>query len=328
MNDGASLCGIIVVIIIVLIVLVICIVWLTNGIIFCPNRKLNMHPSEQDIECQDLYLSVERPGAIYYPGETRTEQCINVWYFDKFGTYRRGHRATTVLYFHGNSGNISHRNYVIDICQRFNLNLLLVDYRGYGKSDGTPSPENIYRDGEIAYNYLVSQIDSSEIIVWGESLGGTVACHVASKYNPRALILLATFSSLNDMIDRMVNPGVLAFGMGMTVNSFFHPMDSKRYLQNIRCPVALMHSKDDQLIPYESSKILYDSIPHSKKILFTINGGHATPDLDDETLKRLFAFTGIQAECMDHHLNYVRQTLAEATKDNPGLVPEGFMGVI
>lgn len=328
MSDFRSLCGTVIIIVIILVVLIIGIVWLAYLIMFYPTRKLNMHPHDTDVECQDLYLSVSRPGAIYYPGETRTEECINVWYFDKFGKYRRGHRNTTVLYFHGNSGNISHRNYVIDICQRFNLNLLLVDYRGYGKSDGTPTPENIYRDGEIAYNYLLSQIDSSEIVVWGESLGGTVACHVASKYKPRALILLATFSSLDDMISRSVNPAALAMGMQVTVNQFFHPMNSEGYLQNIRCPVALMHSRNDQLIPYESSEILYRAIPHSRKILFTIDGGHATPVLDDETLKQLFAFTGIQAECMDHQLKYVRQTLAEATKDNPGLLPDGFMGAV
>jgi pimeloyl-ACP methyl ester carboxylesterase len=260
--------------------------------------------------------------------ETRYEECINAWLFQDFCKARRGHCSTTILYFHGNSGNISHRHYVIDICRRFNLNLLLVDYRGYGRSDGTCSATGIYQDGEAAYHFLTGQVDCDNIIIWGESLGGTVACHVASKYKCRALILLATFSSLDDVIDDIIEPRILARGISWTVNGLFHPMNSKFYLKNINCPVAIMHSQCDTLIPYRCSKILYDAIPHNYKVLYTIEGDHSSPKITDDTLKQMFAFVGIQAECMDHHLSYVIDTLADVTKDNPGLMPnDSFFSV-
>lgn len=329
--------GIIIIIIIVLIVLIYVVTWLCNSVLFCPSPVINRPPKCKS-DYRDLYVSVKNPHRVYLPGEIRTEECINVWFFPNFcGTgkstfnginletpdaKRRGHCNTTILYFHGNSGNISHRHYVIDICRRFNINLLLVDYRGYGRSDGVANATSIYQDGEVAYNFLTGHVDCDNIIVWGESLGGTVACHIASKYKCRALILLATFSSLEDVINEMVEPRIIAKGLSLTVNNFFHPMNSKHYIRNLKCPVAIMHSRTDSLIPYHCSEILFDSIPNERKVLFTINGDHASPKINDETLKQMFAFVGVQAECMDHHISYVIDTLAGITNDNPGLMPE------
>lgn len=322
------LLGVTIIVIIVVIILVLLVVALSNNVLFFPSRDIKKLPSK-DVEYQDLYISVENPHRIYLPGETRYEQCINIWYFSNFCRQRRGHCDTTILYFHGNSGNVSHRHYVIDICRRFNLNLLLVDYRGYGRSDGKASPNGIYQDGEAAYHFLTGHTDYNNIVVWGESLGGTVACHIASKYKCRALILLATFSSLEDVIHDMVEPSLLARAFSWTVNGFVHPMNSKSYIRGIRCPVAIMHSKDDTLIPYHCSHILFNSIPHKRKVLYTIDGDHASPKISDEILKQLFAFVGVQAECLDHHINYVIDTLAEITNDNPGLMPDGgLFGIV
>ncbi len=267
------------------------------------------------------------PHRIYEEGDRISERCIHAWYFDKFGLYRRGHCNTTILYLHGNSGNITDRYYVIDICRRFNLNLLLIDYEGYGKSNGKPGPRVIYQDGEAAYRYLAGQVDYNEIIVWGESLGGTVACHVASKFRCRALLLLATFSSLEDIIMESIWPRALARGISSAVNFIFHPMDSKEYLSKIKCPVAIMHSRDDKFIPHECSKKLMAAIPHKKKMMWTIKGGHASPEIDDQTLKEVLDFAGIQAECLDHHISYVTNLLQEVTKDNPDMLPGGLLAV-
>lgn len=315
------LLGLIILIIITLILVIIVLIYFCNSVLFWPSTKINKYPDCEN-DYRDIYISTEDPHRIYNADEIRYEECINVWFFPNFSNKRRGHCKTTVLYFHGNSGNISHRNYVIDICRRFNLNLLLVDYRGYGKSDGTPSATGIYQDGETAYHFLTGHVDCDNIIIWGESLGGTVACHVASKYKCRALILLATFSCLEDVIDDMVEPWILSRSFGLVVNRFFHPMNSKEYIKNIRCPVVIMHSKEDSLIPYRCSHILYNSISHKRKVLFTINGDHSSPKIGDEILKQMFAFVGIQAECMDHHINHVKEILADITNDNPGIMPE------
>lgn len=322
------LIGVVIIVVIVVIIIVLIIAALCNNILFYPTNKIDKSKLK-DEEYNDLYVSVNDPHRIYLPGETRYDECINVWHFPHFCHRRRGHCDTTILYFHGNSGNISHRDYVIDICRRFNLNLLLVDYRGYGRSDGKPNATGIYQDGEAAYHYLTGYTDYRNIVIWGESLGGTVACHVASKYTCRALILLATFSGLEDLIDDMIEPKPLAKFVSWTVNGLVHPMKSRCYIQKIKCPVAIMHSQNDTLIPYRSAHILFDSIPHERKVLYTIDGDHASPRISEETLKQLFAFVGIQAECMDHHISYVIDTLACIVENRPDMIPEqGAFGVM
>jgi len=84
-----------------------------------------------------------------------------------------------------------------------------------------------------------------------------------------------------------------------------------------------MHSRTDTLIPYHCSQILFNSVPHSKKVLYTIEGDHSSPRIDEEILKQMFAFVGIQAECLDHHIGYVQKTLQKITSDNPGIIPNG-----
>lgn len=326
----ASIIWVILVIVLIVLIIWICFVLtLAETVMFCPSHDVNRYPKNIE-DYEDIYISTLDAHKIYNKHEIRYEPCINAWYFPNFTSKDRlGHCETTILYFHGNSGNITHRHYVIDICRNFNLNLLLVDYRGYGKSDGVPTPDGIYQDGETAYHYLAGRVDRDTIVVWGESLGGTVACHVASKYKCRALILLATFSCLEDVIKSSVDPPILAKLMAMTVNTFFHPMYSKGYLKHIKCPVAIMHSKTDSLIPYRSSHILFNSIPHHRKVLYTINGDHASPKITNETLKKLFAFVGVQTECLDHYLDEVNETLTKIVSDNPGLMPSntGFFGI-
>ena len=157
--------------------------WLSYWVLFYPSREIIWEPNPSQTPYQDLYLPVaeNKWGKCYRKDEPRPVPCVNVWYFDQLNTIsRRGHCAATVLYFHGNSGNISHREYVVDICQRFGLTLLLVDYQGYGRSDGQVNPDSIYQVGEAAYHFLTGKVNSRDIIIWGGSLGGTAACYVSS----------------------------------------------------------------------------------------------------------------------------------------------------
>lgn len=313
--------GIVVILIIILLILIIVIWYLNHYMVFWPCKEISKKPNRKKTAYHNLYIDVECPNQIYKPGQPRPYRCINVWHFDQFNQYRRGHTATTILYFHGNTGNISDRSYVIDICRRFNLNLLLVDYRGYGLSDCQPSPQNIFEDGEAAYRYLANKIDPDEIVIWGESLGGAVACHVASKHKARALILLSTFSSLEDVTRASVWPHSLANFMLMVSNCVFHPMNSAACAENIKCPVVIMHSKIDSLIPYHCGKTLYKNIGHRKKKFYEIGGDHGAPIISNATFKDVLTFSGIQAECMTSDIRYVTKTLTKITEHNPNLLP-------
>jgi len=161
---------------------------------------------------------------------------INAWWFNNHPG------AKTVLFCHGNSGNISHRDYVIEICDKFGLNLFLFDYQGFGRSDGYPSTTKILNDGAAAYNFMRNflEIPPEQIIVWGESLGGAVATHVASIYpnEHSRLLLMATFSSLDDVIFYKDLPGWLSRPMGLLARYVLSDIPSKDKITKVTCPVA------------------------------------------------------------------------------------------
>lgn len=281
------------------------------------------NPREDGYEYYDLYLPIDydQNGIAYCDSSSTPKRCINIWHFNNLSRKRRGHEPATILFFHGNTGNISHREYVVEICQRFGLNLVLVDCRGYGRSDGDVCPDGMYRDGEIAYHYLRNMISSCQIVVWGESLGGTIACHVASKFPCKCLMLMATFSSLEDVISKSGFNSWSSAAISKMARWVFNPMESKVFLEKIQCPVAIIHSHCDTLIPYECSEILYDSVPHTKKMLFTINGDHSSPEFSDQSLKGILAFIGVQGECLDNDISFVVDKLKVVCQEHQDLNP-------
>ncbi len=122
--------------------------WAENKVLFLPNKKTVWTPS---IKYNNVYIDIKNPANIYYhkPSEDKCDSYIHGWYFNN---YNEGHK--TVLFCHGNSLNISYRQYIVDICQQLELNLLIFDYRGFGKSSGKPSKHNLRQDGAAAYKYL------------------------------------------------------------------------------------------------------------------------------------------------------------------------------
>jgi pimeloyl-ACP methyl ester carboxylesterase len=217
---------------------------------------------------------------------------ISAWHFDNFPNHK------TVLFCHGNAGNISHRDYVIEMCYRQKLNLLLFDYRGFGKSKGIPSQQNVCQDGETAYRYLRGLLSSDslqkklspdDIIIWGESLGGAVATYIASKNPCAALILMCTFSSIDDIIKDQQTSLILRV-MSSVLPWVTNIMSSKSLIKDVKCPIVVVHSKTDEVIPYSNAKRLYESIPHKCKRFITIAGGHSTPVISQKELEEMFRF--------------------------------------
>jgi len=175
-----------------------------------------------------------------------------------------------VLFFHGNAGNISHRLDYLRMFRELDFSVLIFDYRGFGKSSGEPSEIGTYQDAEAAWNYLVEtrRIAPSSIVLFGESLGGAVAAWLAARVKPRALILTSTFTSLPDL-------GAKLYPLFPVRLLSRYEYNTKKYLQAATCPVLIVHSREDEIVPFEHGEQLY-AAAHEPKQLLEIHGGHNT----------------------------------------------------
>jgi hypothetical protein len=175
-----------------------------------------------------------------------------------------------VLFFHGNAGSISHRLDYLRMFRELGFSILIFDYRGYGKSSGEPSEIGTYQDAEAAWNYLVEtkRIAPSSIVLYGESLGGAVAAWLAARVKPRALIITSTFTSLPDL-------GAKLYPLFPVRLLTRYEYNAKKYLQAATCPVLIVHSREDEIVPFEHGEQLYTAA-HEPKQLLEIHGGHNT----------------------------------------------------
>lgn len=179
----------------------------------------------------------------------------------------RQERAT-LLYFHGNAGNISHRLDSLKIFNDLGFSCLIIDYRGYGESQGVISEKGIYLDAKAAWSYLVDirKVPARQIIVFGRSFGGAIASYVASQHNPGALVLESSFTSVPDMAVRMYPLFPVRLLSRFQYNT-------KKMLLSVSCPVLVIHSPEDEIIPFTNGEELFESAREPKHFL-EIQGGH------------------------------------------------------
>ena len=173
-----------------------------------------------------------------------------------------------LLFCHGNAGNISDRLDSIRIFNRLGLSVFIFDYRGYGRSSGHPSEQGTYRDAEAAWNYLaqVRKKDRQEIVAFGRSLGGSIAAWVSRVYNPRVLILESTFASLREAArDRL--PGI--FVKPLVPDQY----RTLQYLTMVHSPVLILHSREDEIIPFRHGEALYAAANEPKELV-EMHGSH------------------------------------------------------
>jgi fermentation-respiration switch protein FrsA (DUF1100 family) len=173
-----------------------------------------------------------------------------------------------LLFCHGNAGNISHRLDSIDIFNRLGLSVLIFDYRGYGTSTGRPSEDGTYHDAEAAWRYLVDvqKKKPEKIILFGESLGGAVAAEIASRYKAGGLILMSSFTSIPELAGRLYP------FLPVKLLSKFHYATIEK-IANITAPKLIIHSPDDEIIPFVMGRALYEKAAGPKQFL-QIQGGH------------------------------------------------------
>ena len=227
--------------------------------LYVPMKDIEFIPSEVGLSYEDIYL------------DTDDGVRLNAWLIPAKDS------RFTLLFFHGNAGNISHRIEKSLVLNKLGLDVFIVDYRGYGRSSGRPSERGLYKDAQSVYNYLVSEknVSPERIILYGESLGGAVAIDLASKSNIKALITECAFSSTYD-----VAKTIYPFLPRIFISSKF---DSTSKIENIHVPKLIIHSQNDEIIPFGQSVKLLEASSEPKRHL-VLKGSHNTCFLDSKEL--------------------------------------------
>ena len=218
--------------------------------VYFPTSAIVATPSDSGLFYEDLML------------KTSDGIKISAWYI------HAENPKATLLFFHGNGGNISHRIEFIKMFYSLNISTFIIDYRGYGKSEGSPTEEGTYLDSEAAWDYLVNEknTDPSSIVIYGKSLGGPIAARLAEKHNPAALILDSTFTSTKDIAVKLYP--------FLPVKKFLKfEYDTVRYLKGVDCPILIIHSIDDSYIPFSHAEKLFDTVDGEKELIET-RGDH------------------------------------------------------
>ncbi len=218
-----------------------------------PTRELQTTPADIGYDYDDVTV------------QTADDQKLHGWFIERDSP--RG----TVLFFHGNAGNISHRLDSIAFWHKQGFEVLIFDYRGYGRSSGTPSEAGTYQDGQALWDYLLNErhADPEQIVLFGRSLGAAIAARIAYENAPRALILESVFSSVRDM-GRRYYPWLPVRWI-----TRLH-YDTAALASQIDCPILVIHSRDDEIIPFDQGRKVFEQATEPKEFLEILgdhNGG-------------------------------------------------------
>lgn len=234
--------------------LVVIWVWLTQDrLVYFPQvgRGNPATPVAARLPFEDLRLRTE-------DGET-----LAAWWVPAATQKPRG----AVLLLHGNAGSIADRIMYLPHFTAMGYGVLLVDYRGYGQSSGTPSEAGTYADARAAWRWLHERgLAAADIVLVGESLGGAVAAELAARMQPRALLLLSTFTSVNDLGNELYPWLPVRW-----ISRFRY--DTLQGVKDYRGPVLVVHSRDDEIVPFAHAQRLHAAAGARGRLL-EMRGGH------------------------------------------------------
>lgn len=206
----------------------------------------------------------------------------------------------TIIAFHGNSGNIELEQNLARFCNDNGYGVLLTDYRGYGKSSGSPTENGLYMDAEASLKYLKNKkhLEERNLFVWGVSLGSAVAVDLASKHKFKAVVLSSTFTDIEDVAASLLNTKInKENNPNLSLNIYyfikFLPLsikyDNFSKIKKINCPILIINSKQDEQFPYEMAEELA-SQNKKAKLFLSEYGAHGDIDwMKKEILKFLAA---------------------------------------
>jgi hypothetical protein len=224
-----------------------------NRLIFFPPRYPEgfSAPKNYGLDLEDVWLT------------TRDNLRLNAWYLANPAS------SKALVWFHGNAENIGHGSWHLKFYSRLGVNVLALDYRGYGRSEGSPDEAGVYRDADAAYDFLVEnrRIRPENLVLFGHSLGGAVAIDLASRRKCGALIVESSFTSGRDMARRMFRLPLMEY----VPKSRF---DSLAKMARVKAPVLVVHGTADPVIPFSMSRKLFEAASEPK-FFFPVEGaGH------------------------------------------------------
>jgi pimeloyl-ACP methyl ester carboxylesterase len=173
-----------------------------------------------------------------------------------------------LLWFHGNAGNITYRYDMIRSLISIPVEIFIIDYRGYGKSEGTPTERGLYLDARAAWDFLTNEesISPERIIIFGKSIGGVPAIDLAARVKAAGLIVQSSFSSAKDMVREIMPlfPALL----------LHTKMDSLARIKDVHCPKLFIHSPADEVVPFKLGLKLFDAAPEPKEFFEVAGAPH------------------------------------------------------
>ncbi|MCL1489539.1 MAG: alpha/beta hydrolase [Pseudanabaena sp. Salubria-1] len=238
-----------------------------SNLVYMPSQELIDTPATIGLKFDDVQLS------------TKDNVNLDSWFVPAKDNDQIG--KGVILFCHGNGGNIGNRVSYLPIFKDLGLATFLFDYRGYGKSEGKPSEEGTYNDVEAAWQYLTQekQIPPQKIIIYGESLGGAIASYLAQKISQQdgknsagGLILASTFTSISDRAAELYPFMPIRFLSRFSYNSIDR-------LPIIKIPILVIHSIDDEIIPFHHGDRNFQVANQPKKLV-TLRGDHNGGFLD------------------------------------------------
>lgn len=250
--------------------------------VFHPDKKIAYTPEDIGLEYEQVYFT------------TSDGIRLNGWYVP--APESRG----TLLFFHGNAGNISHRLESLEVFHGLGLSVFIFDYRGYGESEGKASVEGTALDALAAWKWLAEEKGTppDKIVVFGRSLGGAVAMELMRHIRPKALILESTFSSLPDMARVKFLTPLVRLLIGDIWNS-------EEAARTLTVPTLVIHSPEDEIVPFRLGTRLYEALA-GEKAFVEIEGGHNEgfsqsmliyrPALDAFLTARFGRFSGVSRD--------------------------------
>ncbi|MBE9178415.1 alpha/beta fold hydrolase [Oculatella sp. LEGE 06141] len=245
-------------------------------LIFFPSAAITTTPADLSLAYEDVWLPIS--------SGDRVERLHGWW-------IPAQPEAGVVLYLHGNGVNIGANAYHASRFHQMGFSVLLIDYRGYGQSEGRfPSEQAVYQDAEAAWTYLTRdrQIPAERILIYGHSLGGAIAIDLALKApNAAGLIVQSSFTSIRDMVNRVKLYRL--FPADVLLHQRF---DSIRKVRSLQLPVLFIHGTQDVDVPHTMSEALYEATPSPKQLHLAPGAGHndVADVMGDDYLRLIEAF--------------------------------------
>jgi len=221
-------------------------------IIFQPDARIHQTPGNVGLACDDVYFAAD------------DHVRLNGWFVP------HARSASTLLWFHGNAGNISHRVENIKLLHdNVNVSIFIFDYRGYGRSGGVASEEGTYRDGAAAIELLRQRygVEPNKLIIFGRSLGAAVAVEMATRVQSLAVILETPFTSVRDV----ARDKLPFLPIGPLLKTRYDVVEK---IRKLRSPLLVLHGDRDEVVPFSHGQRVFDAAPQPNWFYAIAGAGH------------------------------------------------------